>query len=613
MSPRFERGPDKRMGAGGRGAGRPQRFSGPKPEWKRDADGGGRERQSRDGGSRGESGSREGGPRDAWSRAGGARDGGPRDGAPRDASRFKVRREAGGARDAFRPSSRGERPYGDRPSGGTASGDRAYGARRSPDRPPFGDRPKFGDRPRFERRSSDVGPSERGSFERGPSERGPSERGSFDRRPGGRPAGRPAGRFGSPRFGAGRPDGPRPDRRNFVAPRPDGGRDRTGSRPLIVAVEAQGSAGEAERHSNEPAADLIWGRHSAQAVLESGRPIHRIWCTPEMRFSPKFLQLIREAKASGVLVEEVTWARLGQLTGGAVHQGIALQTAAAETLDLPTLIEGCAAIGEPALLMAVDGLTDPHNLGAIVRSAEALGAHGLVLPQRRSAGLTGSVAKVAAGALEHLPVARVVNLNRALDTLKREGYRVVGLAGEGTVSLEEADLDGPLVIVTGSESDGLSMLTRRNCDQLVRIPLRGATPSLNASVATALLLYEVARRGWMKGLKGSQPAPRIVRPQLPAPALRTVGGEATTEESTIEEDTFEEDTFEGASLDSLAEADAAEFDPADPDIPNLPEASNPEPSAEPAQEPSDQGSDQPVLDLDMAPPAQAGFNGDIQL
>jgi len=395
-----------------------------------------------------------------------------------------------------------------------------------------------------------------------------------------------------------------------------------------VAVEAQGSAGEAERHSNEPAADLIWGRHSAQAVLESGRPIHRIWCTTEMRFSPKFLQLLREAKASGVLVEEVTWARLGQLTGGAVHQGIALQTAAAETLDLPTLIEGCAAIGEPALLMAVDGLTDPHNLGAIVRSAEALGAHGLVLPQRRSAGLTGSVAKVAAGALEHLPVARVVNLNRALDTLKREGYRVVGLAGEGTVSLEEADLDGPLVIVTGSESDGLSMLTRRNCDQLVRIPLRGATPSLNASVATALLLYEVARRGWMNGLKGSQPAPRIVRPQLPAPALRAVGGEATTEGVTTEESTTEE-----ATIDSVAEFDQDDFDAAEPDAvafdaPSTPEASTPEVNATSPQEPGatpeepvrqvavqvvDQGSDQPVLDLDMAPPTPAGFKGDIQL
>jgi 23S rRNA (guanosine2251-2'-O)-methyltransferase len=341
-----------------------------------------------------------------------------------------------------------------------------------------------------------------------------------------------------------------------------------------------------------------------------------------MRFSPKFLQLLRESKASGVLVEEVTWARLGQLTGGAVHQGIALQTAAAETLDLPTLIEGCASIGEPALLMAVDGLTDPHNLGAIVRSAEALGAHGLVLPQRRSAGLTGSVAKVAAGALEHLPVARVVNLNRALDTLKREGYRVVGLAGEGTVSLEEADLDGPLVIVTGSEADGLSMLTRRNCDQLVRIPLRGATPSLNASVATALLLYEVARRGWMKGLGGSQPAPRIVRPQLPAPALFPAG-EATTSSALAAASEVAE--LVGAGVDAVgpgvastheAFSESAQEPGASVEEPGAavedPGISVPEPCA-PLEEPPGDVSGQPVLALDLTPPPWAGFHGDIQL
>jgi 23S rRNA (guanosine2251-2'-O)-methyltransferase len=291
-----------------------------------------------------------------------------------------------------------------------------------------------------------------------------------------------------------------------------------GSGPAAPAPAADRERSEAESFAGAAPSDLIWGRHTAQAALESGRPVHRIWCTPEMRFSPRFLQLLREAKASGVLVEEVTWARLGQISGGAVHQGIVLQPAAVDTLDLASLIEGCRGIGEAPLLLAVDGLTDPQNLGAIVRSAEALGAHGLVLPQRRNAGLTGSVAKVAAGALEHLPIARVVNLNRSLDTLKQEGYRVIGLAGEGTVSLEEADLEGPLVIVTGSEGDGLSLLTRRNCDQLVRIPLRGATPSLNASVATALLLYEVARRSWMKGLAGTSPAPRLVRPALPIPA-----------------------------------------------------------------------------------------------
>ena len=257
--------------------------------------------------------------------------------------------------------------------------------------------------------------------------------------------------------------------------------------------------------------DLVWGRHATQAVLETGRPVHRIWCTSEMRSSPKFLQLLKDSKASGVLVEEVTWARLGQLTAGAVHQGIALQTAAVDTLDLKNLIKGCAQIGEPPLLVALDGLTDPHNLGAIVRSAEALGAHGMVLPQRRSAGLTGSVAKVAAGALEHLPVARVVNLNRSLEALKKEGYTIIGLADEGDLTISEIDLEGPLVVVTGSEGKGISLVTRRHCDQLVRIPLRGVTTSLNASVATALVLYEVARRGWMKGISGQSPSPKLAR------------------------------------------------------------------------------------------------------
>ena len=193
------------------------------------------------------------------------------------------------------------------------------------------------------------------------------------------------------------------------------------------APEQDRVQGEELSHSvDQQPDDMLWGRHATQAALETGRPIHRVWCTAEVRSSPKFLQLLRDAKASGVLVEEVTWARLGQLTGGAVHQGIALQTASADTLDLPSLVEGCAALGEPPLLLALDGVTDPHNLGAVVRSAEALGAHGVVLPQRRSAGLTGSVAKVAAGALEHLPVARVVNLNRSLETTATRGQALVG-------------------------------------------------------------------------------------------------------------------------------------------------------------------------------------------
>ncbi|WP_242036243.1 23S rRNA (guanosine(2251)-2'-O)-methyltransferase RlmB [Cyanobium sp. FACHB-13342] len=550
MSPRFERRPDKRTGGGGRGAGRPPRFSGPKPEWRRDGD--------------------------------------------------QPRREGSGDRS----SSRGERPpldskpYDRRPQARRGDGGRPLG-RRPEVRRIEGGRPEG---PRFE-----AGRPEPGRFERGRPEGGRFERGRSDgsRFGGGRPQGR---RFEGGRPAGGRSEGGRFGGSRFEGSRFEGSRGgpaRFAPKPLIVDAGSLPPTGEAERHSVDPSTDLIWGRHPAQAALESGRPIHRVWCTPEMRFSPKFLQLLREAKSSGVLVEEVTWARLGQLTGGAVHQGIALQTAAAETLDLPTLIEGCASIGEPPLLMAVDGLTDPQNLGAIVRSAEALGAHGLVLPQRRSAGLTGSVAKVAAGALEHLPVARVVNLNRALDTLKQEGYRIVGLAAEGTVSLEEVDLDGPLVIVTGSEGDGLSMLTRRNCDQLVRIPLRGATPSLNASVATALLLYEVARRGWMKGLSGSQPAPRLVRPQLPAPAASASAP----------------DTEVDREVDSEVEPEhAMAFDPA-PDLssPAAGEHSEPDESADslaaseptapdPAKIPLDSG-----LDLDPSPARAPGFWGDIQL
>ena len=433
----------------------------------------------------------------------------PRPGAPRpEPGRDRDRdggRERDGGRFAAEPGAgRFERPGVER---------RAYAPREGQRFEPRRDRPPYGGRDGEGGRGADGRPSEgRGAIDRRP--RRPDPRAPFQGRRG---PDRFAADRGGPRFR----DGQAQRRVPFGAP---------SVRPPAPVVLPRGSSAaaptsgadrersEAESFAAAAPSDLIWGRHTAQAALESGRPVHRIWCTPEMRFSPRFLQLLREAKASGVLVEEVTWARLGQISGGAVHQGIVMQPAAVDTLDLASLIEGCRGIGEAPLLLAVDGLTDPHNLGAIVRSAEALGAHGLVLPQRRNAGLTGSVAKVAAGALEHLPIARVVNLNRSLETLKQDGYRVIGLASEGTVSLEEADLEGPLVIVTGSESDGLSLLTRRNCDQLVRIPLRGATPSLNASVATALLLYEVARRSWMKGLSGTSPAPRLVRPALPTPA-----------------------------------------------------------------------------------------------
>ena len=430
-----------------------------------------------------------------------------------------------------RPS---DRSFSNRQSSDRRFSERRYGDSGSNDRRPSFDRHSPEGRSsgnRFpEHRSRDSGSTDRrSSFDRRPSVDSSSDRFADSRPPEGSFSDR---RFSERRFKDSGATDRRPsfDRRSsdrsygerrarFAERRSQGG--SSGKRLSSQRLDDQ-PRGESSPHAAEAVADdLLWGRHATQAALEAGRPIHRIWCTSELRSASKFLQLLRDAKSSGVLVEEVTWARLGQLTGGAVHQGIVLQTAAAETFDLDDLVKGCSALDEAPLLLALDGLTDPHNLGAIVRSAEALGAHGVVLPQRRSAGLTGSVAKVAAGALEHLPVARVVNLNRSLETLKSSGYRVIGLAEEGDLTLEEVDLDGPLVIVTGSEGQGLSMLTRRHCDQLIRIPLRGVTPSLNASVATALCLYEVARRGWMKGLKGQNPSPRITRPQLAGPPVET--------------------------------------------------------------------------------------------
>ena len=524
MSPRFDRRKDQRSGPGG---GKPPR-------------GGGRFADDRSGGERR-----------------GDRFGGERFGSDRGDNRFGGE-EAGGGRPGYRSGGRpGGRPAG-RPEGrpGFRGGSSRPFSHRGEWRPDGEQRGGGGERrERFPR--SEGRPDSRGEASSRPERRGP--------RPQGRPflKGRSSDRFRDESQESGR-DGYRPGGKGrFGGSRDEqsGGRkpfsrDRDQAKPIAVEVPV----GEAERFNAYPADDLIWGRHAAQAALESGRPVHRIWCTPEMRFQPRFLQLLREAKSGGVLVEEVTWSRLGQLTNGAVHQGIVMQAAAADTLDLGTLIDGCRDLGEPPLLMALDGITDPHNLGAIVRSAEALGAHGLVLPQRRSAGLTGSVAKVAAGALEHLPVARVVNLNRALDSLKNEGYRVIGLAGEGSVALSEADLDGPLVVVTGSEGDGLSMLTRKHCDQLVRIPIRGATPSLNASVATAMVLYEVARRGWMKQISGAAPAPRIVRPQLPTPAPLELPEEGSAEAtSAVPEDDIVLSPAEEARADQLVADVMAEF------------------------------------------------------
>tara|TARA_B100000886_G_scaffold252513_1_gene178380 strand:- start:2147 stop:3112 length:966 start_codon:yes stop_codon:yes gene_type:complete len=235
--------------------------------------------------------------------------------------------------------------------------------------------------------------------------------------------------------------------------------------------------------------DWIWGKHSVFEALINERAINRIWCTSEIFSSEKFYVLLKNLKSKGVLIEEVSWDRLSQMTFGATHQGVALQLACSKTISLEKLIELSKNKSANPIILALDGITDPHNVGAIIRSAEAFDCKGIIIPQRRSAGLTGTVAKVAAGALEHLPVSRVVNLNRALDELKKNGFLVIGLSGYSQLSISKFHEKTPLVVIVGSEDKGISLLTQKKCDFLLSIPLKGKTSSLNASVAAAISLF----------------------------------------------------------------------------------------------------------------------------
>ena len=255
--------------------------------------------------------------------------------------------------------------------------------------------------------------------------------------------------------------------------------------------------------------DLIYGRHPVLTALENQRGLNRIWITSRLRYDPRFHNLILQAKDNGTVIDEVEPKRLDQITSYANHQGIAAQIAPHAYIELDELITKAFSSTDAPVIVVADGITDPHNLGAIIRTAEAIGAQGLVIPQRRASGITSTVMKVAAGALETFPVARVVNLSRALEDLKAANFWIYGTAATGSVPLhtvefvnakDESRKPIPIVLVVGSEGEGLSMLTQRSCDVLVSIPLQGNTPSLNASVAAGMALYEIYRQRWLNTL-----------------------------------------------------------------------------------------------------------------
>ncbi|MDZ7991946.1 MAG: 23S rRNA (guanosine(2251)-2'-O)-methyltransferase RlmB [Nostoc sp. EspVER01] len=243
----------------------------------------------------------------------------------------------------------------------------------------------------------------------------------------------------------------------------------------------------------EEDSDLIYGRHPVLSALQNQRNLNRLWITTRLRYDPSFHHFLLQAKENGTVIDEVEPKRLDYLTNGANHQGVVAQIAPYAYIELPDLIEQCKSVTD-AVIVVADGITDPHNLGAIIRTAEAIGAQGLVIPQRRASGITSTVMKVAAGALENFAVARVVNLSRSLEELKEAGFWIYGTAASGSEPLHTVNFTGPIVLVIGSEGEGLGMLTQRSCDFLVSIPLQGKTPSLNASVAAGMALYEIYRQ-----------------------------------------------------------------------------------------------------------------------
>ncbi|GAB6934832.1 23S rRNA (guanosine(2251)-2'-O)-methyltransferase RlmB [Calditerricola yamamurae] len=238
--------------------------------------------------------------------------------------------------------------------------------------------------------------------------------------------------------------------------------------------------------------EWIYGRHPVLEALRAGRAINKILLAEGVS-SRQLAPLLTAARQQGVPVQQVPRRKLDELAPAAVHQGVAAAVAARAYAEVTDLLARARARGEMPFLVVLDGLEDPHNLGSILRTADAVGAHGVIIPKRRSAQLTPAAVKASAGAAEHVPVARVTNIARTLEELKAEGLWVVGTDAQATHDYRTADYTVPLALVVGSEGRGMSRLVLETCDVLVRLPMVGRLTSLNAAVAAALLMYEVFR------------------------------------------------------------------------------------------------------------------------
>ena len=252
-------------------------------------------------------------------------------------------------------------------------------------------------------------------------------------------------------------------------------------RPAPVAAPVEEIEGQLE------------GRNALTEALRSGRTVDKVFIAAG-EIDRGLQRLAAEAKDAGAVVVPVDRRKLDAMSTTHSHQGVIALVAAHEYATIDDILEEAASRGETALIVICDELSDPHNLGAIMRSAECAGAHGVIIPKRRSVGLTATVAKASAGAVEYMKVARVTNINQAIAELKEKGVWVFGTAAEGSIPMYKADLTGPTAIVIGNEGQGMSPLVQKNCDVTVHIPMKGRISSLNASAAASILLYEAVRQ-----------------------------------------------------------------------------------------------------------------------
>ena len=248
-----------------------------------------------------------------------------------------------------------------------------------------------------------------------------------------------------------------------------------------------------EREREEAPENMLEGRNAVTEALSAGRTIDKL-LVADGDTDRALARICAMAKQAGAVVVPTDRRKLDFLSATGAHQGVIAMVAAHDYASIDDILKKAQDAGEPPLIVICDELSDPHNLGAIIRTAECAGAHGVIIPKRRSVGLTAVVGKASAGALEYMPVARVSNITAAIDTLKKAGVWVYGTAAGGDTTLYKADLKSAAAIVIGNEGEGMSRLVSERCDFKVSIPMKGSISSLNASAAAAIMLYEAVRQ-----------------------------------------------------------------------------------------------------------------------